>query len=160
MKVCLTKHDEMSSFFLNFLYAHCLEILHVQLKITHFITIYNSNVKRIFFKKTSSNIWLWFKKWSWYYTQHIVGIVVPQLCSFYNSWVHVGVIANKCDWLMECGENVSLTLSVLFTLTGNRLVQAPRKAIILRVIWGQRSVHTSSVSRTHTYTLSLHRVKS
>lgn len=38
----------------------------------------------------------------------------------------------NCDWLMECGVNVSLTLGVLYTLTGNPLVQAPRKAIILR----------------------------
>lgn len=34
---------------------------------------------------------------------------------------------------MECGVNVSVTLCVLYTLTGNRPVQAPRKAIILKV---------------------------
>lgn len=46
----------------------------------------------------------------------------------------MAVIGNNCDWLMECGVNVSVTLHVLYALTGNRLVQAPRKAIILRVI--------------------------
>lgn len=69
-----------------------------------------------------------------YRTQHIVGIVVLQLYSFYNSWGHVAVIGKNCDWLMECGVNVSVTLRVLYTLTGNWLLQAPKKAIILSVI--------------------------
>lgn len=48
---------------------------------------------------------------------------------------------------MECGVNVSVTLCVLYTLTGNRLLQAPKKAIIRKIIQAKRTyghcAHTS-----------------
>lgn len=53
----------------------------------------------------------------------------------------MAVIGRSCDWLMECGVNVSVTLRVLYTLTGNRPVQAPRKAIILGVIQAKGATH-------------------
>lgn len=53
---------------------------------------------------------------------------------------------------MECGVNVSVTLCVLYTLTGNQLVQAPRKAIILRVIWAKGAyTHLLSHARIHAH---------
>ncbi len=62
------------------------------------------------------------------------------------------VIGNYSDWLMECGVNVSVTLCVLYALTGNRPVQAPRKAIILRRTWAKGAyTHLPSHARVRAH---------
>lgn len=61
------------------------------------------------------------------------------------------MIGNNSDWLMECGVNVSVTLCVLYAVTGNRRASAPTKAIILRVI-PAKAEYTHRLYRAHVHT--------
>lgn len=49
---------------------------------------------------------------------------------------------------MGCGVNVSLTLRVLYRLTGNGPVQAPSKAIILRAARAKGACTRTQLART------------
>lgn len=58
------------------------------------------------------------------------------------------------------GENVTVTLLVLCTLTGNRRAQAPRKAIILRALQAKEA-YTRRLSHAHIHAQPRsHKVKS